>query len=246
MAIPLASGISNEDNYYFDLAINQGLQGHYRDAVNNFQIAIEKYSRGRLPTAWRALLSNVLALFGDLQSAERQLGIAERSLSEASFRALPTFTVFIERAKANILTIRGQYVEGERLHRSALRAFDDITLRSEAGRALLKANTRAGLARNLVRQGRLVEGEVEIRRALRKILTSYGRNSGGAANMVGWFAEILAAQGRHAEAERLAQEQIDILRIVGAPSNSLKIAGARGRKADALAAQKQWASAVAE
>ena len=95
-----------------------------------------------------------------------------------------------------------------------------------------------------MRQGRGVEAEVEIRQSLQEVLSTFGRNSGRTANVVGWFAQILAVQGRYVEAAQLAQERIDIYQKLATPEISLKFAGARAQVADALVAQRQWTTAV--
>jgi CHAT domain-containing protein len=242
--LPLSRGLSRlESDILFELGKTQSFLGDYKSAIVNYKRGVVL---SESPVIRRALMANILTVFGDLKEGERQLEIAEAGLSQATGRRFEIWKVFVDRAKASVLTSRGQYAEGEEFARSALQGFDNITMSREASQVFLTANTHAALARNLQLQGRSVEAEIEIRKSLQQLLKRFGRNSGRTANAIGWFAQMLSAQGRHSESASLARSQLDIYRAQGAPSNSLKVAFARGLIADALVAQKKWAAAVAE
>ncbi len=105
---------------------------------------------------------------------------------------------------------------------------------------------RRHYASNLLRQGRLLEAEFQSRRALTDTLRRVGRYSPETGLVMARLTSALAAQGRAAEAEKLAQATIDIYQRMGAAKNSIQKAFARGLLAEALVAQGKWKKALAQ
>jgi len=66
-----------------------------------------------------------------------------------------------------------------------------------------------------VRQGRVAEGEVDVRRALLSRLTKEGKYQTNTAGIVRQLADVMNEQGRHGEAEKLIEAAIDIYNAVG-------------------------------
>ena len=71
-------------------------------------------------------------------------------------------------------TLRGEYAEGEKYFRVALEEMQDGLLNPKRG-AFIRASTHSQLGENLALQGRVVEGEVEARKAIEDIISSNGR-----------------------------------------------------------------------
>ncbi|MBL8654624.1 MAG: tetratricopeptide repeat protein, partial [Alphaproteobacteria bacterium] len=114
--------------------------------------------------------------------------------------------------------------------------------------ANLQQNMRGELARALMRQGRLMEAEVEIRRALLSRLERFGRYSPETLQTLGTFADILLEQGRAAEAERLgrvALESFDTMKFDPASSGPVRnlriVARAQSQREDWDGAARSYA-----
>ncbi|MBW1799539.1 MAG: tetratricopeptide repeat protein [Deltaproteobacteria bacterium] len=102
------------------------------------------------------------------------------------------------------------------------------------------------LARNLLRQGRLIEAEVQARRALGRALKSHGPYSVHTGAILRGLNKVIFEQGRYAEAEALARANLNIYRRTGAASYSAFSADARSILAGAILAQDRWSEALAE
>lgn len=102
------------------------------------------------------------------------------------------------------------------------------------------------LARNLMRQGRLLEAENEARQALLGALVKRGRNSSHTAWVLHSLIRVVIEQGRYAEAERLARSLIDIYGEMKVAPDSLFVALARGYLVRTLEAQGRDREALAE
>jgi CHAT domain-containing protein len=100
------------------------------------------------------------------------------------------------------------------------------------------------LAAALREQGRLVEAEIEGRRALIDTLGRLGRYNAQTADRLDDLARTILDQGRFGDAERLARAAIDIGVTIEA-RGSWGMAEAREALSSALVAQARWAEALA-
>jgi CHAT domain-containing protein len=105
-------------------------------------------------------------------------------------------------------------------------------------------NMIVNVAVALREQGKLIEAELEARRALANTLKSVGRYHNETAVRLNALTAIIFEQGRAPEAERLAHAAIDILETVDA-KGSWTLATARQSLGSALVAQDRWADAIA-
>jgi CHAT domain-containing protein len=96
--------------------------------------------------------------------------------------------------------------------------------------------TTRDLSRVLVRQGRLVEAELEARRALLSQLRRRGRNAQETGWMILHLASVLHEQGRYAEAQKLGEATLEIFNTIGIDSNGRPLADARVR----IALEQNW------
>jgi CHAT domain-containing protein len=69
--------------------------------------------------------------------------------------------------------------------------------------------------RSKLRQGRLAEGEIDIRRALLNRLKYVGKYHADVAQMLFVLAEVMDEQGRHGDSEDLARRSFEIYRSIG-------------------------------
>jgi CHAT domain-containing protein len=154
----------------------------------------------------------------------------------------------VSSAQATVFELRGQSTEAERLWRSAIAALGPIqgALDNDTNVAHLDATT-SRLAVCLLRQGRLVEAEVEARKAVVSIGSRSDITSFDNASLVLVLARVLREQGRYEEASAIATaalafyEQGDV-----SPESSLPIALAGRELAAAFAAAERWQAAVTQ
>ena len=66
-----------------------------------------------------------------------------------------------------------------------------------------------------MKQGRVGEGEADVRRALLSRLTKSGKFHVDTAGILGILVYVIQEQGRYAEAEQLQRQVIDIYRGLG-------------------------------
>ena len=105
------------------------------------------------------------------------------------------------------------------------------------------ARLRLLLAQTLLRQNKLIESEVETRRALLDNLRLAGNEGPSTANTVLILADILQAEGRYRDAQRLAEAALEIYVLAGV--DPAVHADALQRIAVGEASQGHWDAAMA-
>ena len=130
------------------------------------------------------------------------------------------FRIIRDILRAELLHQEGKFIEEELVRRSVLKQMEQF-------KDYIKNYTRpyiysiSWLALNLAKQGRLIEAELEARRALEAALGYAGKESAVTARVVGVLGEIILAQKRLKDAEKLAMARSEIYEAVGASNNSL-------------------------
>jgi CHAT domain-containing protein len=222
--------------------------------------SLEKVSGGQ-DLGHFGFLSRAHLLTGNVAGAEKALGDAQSTYD--SLRSSKGFAVFgdhwrgvLGASQTPFLRETGHYEQAEQVARQALAgeeraiphydrmaAFSRTTLfpRGQMERTVEFLRGELGLA--LLRQGRLVEAEVEFRRVLLNLLGRYGHYSPEVARAASGLALVLQEQGRAADAEILAKASVDIFENTGAGSASL--AAALNAVASAQADREHWAEAGA-
>jgi CHAT domain-containing protein len=210
--------------------------------------------RGRLFGAYHWLVLLDLNV-GNIEGAEANLRLAEALLRQS--RSWSNVDIYrssweaeVERMQAHIFVARGRYAEAERAyHRfhslwlDAIRASEKWSVRSlpEMDRALDIQSAKEGYAK--VAQGRLAEGEADIRRALLHRLQTAGKYSVATASLCQYLADALVWQERFEEAEGVLRIALKIYDEIGYRKDEppviqilFRLAGAlhlRGRLTDA-------------
>ena len=196
---------------------------NYEKAATLFTILKERNSLGFLPYYEMAY---IFALTGQFEKAER---IKDEAFSLAYvFRSIIYGTtdryhnVISEFHKARLeytlLNMRAKYIEAEPIIRRAVDAASVIPM--PHGRLPLQVE-RIRLIRNLIEQNRLVEAELEARKTIEDSIKFLSEESVHllAANTI--LAEVLLAQGRLTDAEKVNQasvqgyEQLDLASTYG-------------------------------
>ena len=236
------------------LASVEAKSGRLRDAVRHIRRAIDLSDRDHHKLGWNMKLANWSLNSGNFDGAENSIEQAEslmeiirngtkRRHRRAWQRRGAGWQATIIRLKARILDRRGKYAEAGTMLKSA---YDKMVVALETddgatgvSRRLLE-NIQGNYGMNLVRQGRLIEAEIEVRNALISALRRTGRYSPKVANFTANLASVMAAQGRAGDAEALAREAIEITQTIGARADSRLMKKSRVRLASSLAAQRRW------
>lgn len=192
------------------------------------EMARERVAAAPSPGSRIGARMNVVAwapMIGALDEARVTLPRMEADLAEmrqgarTPVWAVTNGEVMLARGRARVAMEEGRFPEAERQTRLAMQAnarlvADDANISAITGQPRgvftnLQENLAVDLAASLARQGRLVEAEVEVRRALGMRLERYGRYSPETLSTLALFSNILLEQGRPAEAERLGRVALD-------------------------------------
>ena len=250
-----ASDSSARVDIIWKLCIAEAFAGNHADSLRHCKQAIDLVPQDRQGAliSRRSLLARFYASAGDFEASDRLLAEAESIFNQAtSWRSWSrwgsNWTSTIRRTQARILFQKGKYAEAEPVFRAALRATEEMSKspysREYAG--VVGELILSDLARNLTRQGRLVEAEIEARKALTSSLQRLGRYSSETAHTLKRLASVLGAQGRYQESGQLARAVLDIIERTGAAEDSTYIAVAHLQLATNFVSQGMWAEALGE
>ena len=109
----------------------------------------------------------------------------------------------------------------------------------------MAARNRAFLARVKVKQGRLSEGEADMRRALLEVLKLQGKYNPVTVSFVRGLGMVVAEQGRYAEAEQLIRVALEIQRSLGIGDDTQSSAEVLSQLGNILNVQRKWKEAAA-
>ena len=190
-----------------------------------------------------AILASRFAEAGELAKARSVYGRAKGKISAGRQIATyyPVFSAMDlheAMSRALIAELNGEYSLAEAHYREAER---HATPGGSGGLGLSRETVRSHLGRVLVRQGKLMEAEVEVRSAIRR-----SNVAGDQGRLVTALANIVYEQGRYAEATRLVKRALLLYGSVCVPEDSLPYALTRAAYARALAGQERWGAANAQ
>ena len=206
-------------------------------------------------------LTDLNVRLGDMNAAKSWLDKGEAALARVPSWKGPRaqarinlFKALVDWSRAIFLQGQGKFAEAEPFYRRAVAEETalvedakhwDVQFPAgyfETGRDFVIRD----LALNLAQQGRLVEGEIEVRKALLDQLHIRGRYSQETAFLIEALGFIIAQQGRYPEAEKLQRVAIDTLVRAGHEPSSLSLNAARRNLADVLVIEQRWADALAQ
>jgi CHAT domain-containing protein len=230
----------------WNLSLAEFRGGNFSRMVEYHRKAIE----AGLPPRWHFIfyteLVHAYAERGDVKAAEAALTEASRlyeSLKMNTKWLSVGSDARLARAQAALPLAAGKYPEAEALYRraEALLATDPKL----AGDFQLDI-VHLRLAQILLRQNRLLEAEVEARKALLSVLAKRGRYSSYAARALQSLVAVLLEQGRYREAETMARAAVDIYVRIGAAPNATLFVQARRQLAIALELEGRYHEALVE
>ncbi len=198
------------------------------------QIGGKKSKMGGLKAKTMASLIGYYADAGKIGQAKHKMAELEQVLGQTK-RFAPAATWRYEwfpralLAKAELMEATGHYQKGETLLRAALKLIAEANKRGldkEFG-AAFQNRIQRGLALNYLHQGRVVEAEIEARRALLDALSRAGKYSSETPSALMTLVVVLKEQGRLTEAAQLATAAIEIMRTMGIQDTSLGMVKAK-------------------
>lgn len=176
---------------------------------------------------------------GDISTAESYVARNRALLNES--RKWPVFNIygtsyqaFVEDGAARVEEARGRLKEAEEAYHKAS-AFYTATIKLFPKWESVPADgeferyadwTLAFEGRTKVKQGRVGEGEADVRRALLSRLSKSGKFHADTAGVLAVFVYVLQEQGRYPEAEQLQRQVIDIYQGLGYAPESAQLVNA--------------------
>jgi CHAT domain-containing protein/tetratricopeptide (TPR) repeat protein len=149
------------------------------------------------------------------------------------------------RWQASVLEMQGRWSEAEPYHRTQIeqhRLLDQV--RTNPPHFLYEPYR--GLVKNLRRQGRLLEAEVEARNALIGMLGIAGKFNIITVSFVDLLAQVLDAEGRHQDAVNLFRSGLGIVGELKVSEGTVFTQRMRFELGQALASMNDWSGAMAE
>jgi tetratricopeptide (TPR) repeat protein len=194
------------------------LEGHLGNLSRGIALAKKDLNLHKHPGTYMRLASLYFNT-GDYKAGQKAAKTSIRLLNERIRRGKVGWPV-IKRdlMKAKLLEAKGLFAEAERYRRSALKNMEKYGTMYDRPKNYIYGRSR--LAQNLAKQGRPIEAELEARKALEQALGFAGRESAITARTVGVLGEVLLAQGRVKDAEKLAHTRIRIYEAVRAARDS--------------------------
>ncbi len=151
--------------------------------------------------------------------------------------------------KAQIAGIKANFYQSQGQNELAepfLRARLDSLLNRVDQNPRIGINARLDLSVNLRRQHRLIEAEIEARKALKEALGLGGQAGDFTARAVIVLGKVILAQKRFEEAEKLGRAGLRILENAGLPPDAFSIIKAREFLISVLGRRADFSGAVAE
>jgi CHAT domain-containing protein len=217
--------------------------------------AFANQSKGRLFG-----LNYILALGqlrnGDINAAESYANRNRTLLAEA--RQWPNFLIYganwqatVEDGNARVAESRGRYADAESGYRNAallytasLKTLPQWQSKPPEGQIERLADWALALeGRVKVKQGRVGEGEADVRRALLSRLSKSGKFHADTAGVLGVLVYVIQEQGRYQEAEQLQRQVIDIFQGLGYAVDSGQMIGAQAFLAQLLNLERRYEEA---
>jgi len=256
-----SSHVDDYNQFTNNLALTEGRAGNIREEIRLHE-KLAGFAESN-PSITGALVGQYYLLatanirLGNMAAASAWLAKCESVVTTHPWRgrALARLNAFRSRydwAKAAYAEAQGKFAEAEGYYRRALA--ENITATGEskswdvvppAGQFETASDLlRRDLSNDLVAQGRLIDAEIEARRGLMDQLHMRGRYANETVTMLVSLGNVIAAQGRNAEAEKLDKVAIDTYAALGHGADSYSLNVARRKLASTLVAQGRWADAL--
>jgi CHAT domain-containing protein len=227
------------------------------NAIIQKQIAaFSNSAKGKLFGLYNNLAINFLKN-GDVNSAESYVAKNRALLAEA--RKWSGFPIYgkswqatVDDGSARVSEARGRFAEAEgaydrasKLYIASLQDFSKWESVPQEGEFERYADWDIALGgRTKVRQGRVGEGEADVRRALLSRLSKSGKYNADSAGILGILVYVIQEQGRFPEAEQLQRQVIDIYQGLGYAIDSKQLINAQLFLAQLLNLERRYDDAA--
>jgi len=177
---------------------------------------------------------------GDINAAESHAARNRSLLAEA--QRWPMFPIYgmawqamVEDGNARIEESRGRFAQAETayhkasiLYTNSMKTFAQWESRPPEGEMERRSDWALALeGRTKVKQGRVGEGEADVRRALLSRLSKSGKFHADTAGILGVLVYVIQEQGRYQEAEQLQRQVIGIYQGLGYGEDSSQFVNAQ-------------------
>ena len=215
--------------------------------IGNFNRAVELLEEAvrtdAVPSVYEQLVETYL-LMGDLEKARNTAKNGKTYCATSPKRRNIRFVQFCDIAEAGmeaaILEAQAKFVEAENYRRQYIKLVQDV----KDDFPSWSINVRLQLAINLMSQERYVEAEVEAREALKESLGHAGKDSLFTARVIGTLANVLRAEGRLPEAEKLSLLTLNALKSSGVSNDSRNMSLSRMLLGSIRATQSNFTGAI--
>lgn len=224
------------------------------DALTLKQMATQ--SKGRL---FGLNLGQAIGLLrkGDTNAAETYIARNRTLLAEAQrWKVFPIYGMSwqatVEDGNARVAESRGRFADAETAFRkaslfytSSLKTISQWESKPAEGQMERLADWALALeGRVKVKQGRVGEGEADVRRALLSRLSKSGKFHADTAGVLGVLVYVIQEQGRYQEAEQLQRQVIDIYQGLGYKVDSAQMVRANLTLAQVLNLERKYDEAT--
>lgn len=190
---------------------------------------------------------------GDINAAESYAARNRTLLAEA--RRWPNFSIYgtnwqatVEDTNARVAEARGRYADAESGYRNAstfytasVKTLPQWQSKPPEGQIERQADWALALdGRVKVKQGRVGEGEADVRRALLSRLSKSGKFHADTAGVLSVLVYVIQEQGRYQEAEQLQRQVIEIYQGLGYGVDSGQMIGAQSFLAQILNLERRY------
>ena len=194
---------------------------------------------------------------GDLDTAEAYASRNRALLAES--QKWQVFSIYgkawqanVEEGNARVAEARGRFADAEAGYRKASAFYtasiaDLPRYESKPADGVFERSSDWALAlqgRVKVKQGRVGEGEADVRRALLNRLSTNGKFHAETAGILGVFVYVIQEQGRYAEAEQLQRQVIDIYKGIGYAADTPPVVNANVTLAQILNLDRKYDEAT--
>jgi CHAT domain-containing protein/predicted negative regulator of RcsB-dependent stress response len=228
------AGISNA-KFLERLGALEKFVGNFKSAIELLELSLSKSEN---PSTYRNLVT-AYARIGDLESAER---CKNRGVYICNQLKGPIVKALAARMQAEVFELKGNFNEAEKQWRKGLSLEAQIKRRIPG----FVINIRAYLAQSLMNQNRLIEAELEIRRALKEAIGLFGKASVETGWIIAHYGKILQTQCRIQEAEKIINAGIDITEDSNIAADSFAMGQIRVLLGNVLADQQKFSEAMLE
>ncbi|MGD8688194.1 MAG: CHAT domain-containing protein, partial [Syntrophobacterales bacterium] len=188
------------------LGVSEFISGNFKHGIELLEQSLKIQEHPSTCTQ----LVKLYARVGDLESAERYkrrgVHLCNQLKERQGWGVWPE--LFAAQMRAYVLEAQGRFAEAEKYYRKNQRTLS-ASIREQY--PIVSLVNGIYLARNLKRQGHLLEAELEARQALKDVVGYGGKESEAVGGTIGDLGDILQRQGRLKESEKLMRTGIRIV-----------------------------------